>query len=149
MPSRKPRRRSDTSDEPRGVPAVPKQDSFGAFAQRTSRIAGKPATFFAAVALVVLWALTGPLVGFNETWQLVINTATTIVTFLMVFLIQNTQNRDTLALQVKLAEVLLHMPGAPKQLADAEDMSERQLDRLHEQYKSRARSRKRTARNRK
>jgi len=112
-------------------------------------MAGRPTTFFAAVAVVVLWALTGPFVGFSEIWQLVINTATSIATFLMVFLIQNTQNRDTLALQVKLAEVLMHMPGAPKQIADAEDMSERQLDRLHEQYKSRARSRKRKPRSRK
>jgi low affinity Fe/Cu permease len=148
MPSRKSRRQSDGSAVNR-VPSVPKQDSFGAFAQRTSRIAGRPATFFAAVALVVLWALTGPFVGFSEIWQLVVNTATSIVTFLMVFLIQNTQNRDTLALQVKLAEVLMHMPGAPRQIADAEDMSERQLDRLHEQYKSRARSRKRKSRSRK
>ena len=148
MPSRKSPRQSD-GGAPKRVPAVPKQDSFGAFAQRTSRMAGRPTTFFAAVAVVVLWALTGPFVGFSEIWQLVINTATSIATFLMVFLIQNTQNRDTLALQVKLAEVLMHMPGAPKQIADAEDMSERQLDRLHEQYKSRARSRKRKPRSRK
>jgi low affinity Fe/Cu permease len=118
----------------------PAQDWFSAFAQRTSRLAGKPATFLCAAGLVVGWALTGPLVGFSEIWQLVINTTTTIITFLMVFLIQNTQNRDTLALQVKLAELILHMPGAPDRLADAEDMSERQLDRLHDQYKSRARS---------
>jgi low affinity Fe/Cu permease len=140
MPPVKSRRKSASSGKKR-QPPVPRQDWFSAFSHKASRIAGKPATFLAAVGIVVGWALIGPFVGYSETWQLVINTATTIVTFLMVFLIQNTQNRDTLALQVKLAELILHMPGAPDQLADAEDMSEKQLDRLHEQYKSLARSR--------
>jgi low affinity Fe/Cu permease len=142
MPSAKSRRKSQ-KDSSRRQPPVPRQDWFSAFAQKASRLAGKPATFLCAAGLVVGWAFTGPFVGFSETWQLVINTSTTIITFLMVFLIQNTQNRDTLALQVKLAELILHMPGAPDRIADAEDMSEHQLDRLHEKYKARARSRMR------
>ena len=142
MPSAKSRRKSQEKSSKR-QPPLPRQDWFSAFSQRASRLAGKPATFLCAAGLVVGWALTGPLVGFSEIWHLVINSTTTIITFLMVFLIQNTQNRDTLALQVKLAELILHMPGAPDRLADAEDMSERQLDRLHDQYKSRARSRMR------
>jgi low affinity Fe/Cu permease len=142
MPSEKSRRRS-SSGGPKHQPPTPHQDWFSKFAQGASRVAGKPAAFLSAVGLVVGWALIGPFVGFSETWQLVINTATTIVTFLMVFLIQSSQNRDTLALQVKLAELILHMPGAPNQLADAEDMSEKQLEHLHERYKSRARGRMR------
>jgi low affinity Fe/Cu permease len=135
-------RKSASGDRPRregGVP-VPHQDRFSAFAKQASSIVGKPATFLTALAIVVLWAGAGPFFGFSETWQIVINTVTTIITFLIVFLIQNTQNRDTLALQVKLAEIILHMPGAPNRIADAEDMSEHQLERLHDEYKRRARS---------
>jgi low affinity Fe/Cu permease len=117
---------------------VPRQDWFSAFAQSASSIAGKPVAFLSALALVAIWAVSGPFFGFSETWQLVINTGTTIVTFLMVFLIQSSQNRDTLALQVKLAELILHMPGAPDQIADAEDMSAHQLEALHREYKARA-----------
>ena len=79
---------------------------FTRFAKQSSHLAGKPGAFLLATAVVVLWMLTGPLFGFSDTWQLVINTGTTIVTFLMVFLIQNTQNRDTEAIQVKLDELL-------------------------------------------
>jgi low affinity Fe/Cu permease len=140
MPSGKSRRKSGAGAE-RRQPPLPHQDWFSAFAQRIARLSGKPAAFLGAVALIAVWALSGPFLGFSETWQLVINTGTTIVTFLMVFLIQSTQNRDTLALQVKLAELIVNMPGAPNQLADAEDMSEKQLDALHEQYKARAYSR--------
>jgi low affinity Fe/Cu permease len=140
MPSAKSRRKSNGADS-KPQPPLPRQDWFSSFAQSTARMAGKPATFLSAVGIIVVWALTGPLFGYSETWQLVINTTTTIVTFLMVFLIQNTQNRDTLALQVKLAELIINMPGAPDRLADAEDMSEKQLDTLHEQYKAHARSR--------
>jgi low affinity Fe/Cu permease len=140
MPSGKSRRKSGAGAEKR-QPPLPHQDWFSAFAQKTARLSGKPGAFLGAVTLIAVWALMGPFLGFSETWQLVINTGTTIVTFLMVFLIQSTQNRDTLALQVKLAELIVSMPGAPNQLADAEDMSEKQLDALHEQYKARARSR--------
>jgi low affinity Fe/Cu permease len=130
-------------------PPLPKHGWFASFAQSASRLAGKPATFLIALGLVVVWALSGPLFGFSQTWQLVINTTTTIITFLMVFLIQSSQNRDALAVQVKLAELILHMPGAPNRLADAEDMSERQLDVLHEHYKATARGRARKAGRRK
>ena len=78
---------------------------FTRFAKRTARMAGHPATFCVAVVIILLWAATGPLFGFSDTWQLVINTGTTIVTFLMVFLIQNTQNRDSAALQIKIDEI--------------------------------------------
>jgi low affinity Fe/Cu permease len=87
---------------------------------------------------VVTWAATGPLFGYSDTWQLVINTSTTIVTFLMVFLIQHTQNRDTMALQLKLSELIIAVQGAENRLATAEDMTEEELEQLHESYKSRA-----------
>jgi len=111
---------------------------FSHFASHTSHYAGKPITFLIAVALVLIWAATGPLFGFSDTWQLVINTSTTIVTFLMVFLIQNTQNRDTLALQVKLAELIIAMQGAKNKVATAEDLCEEDLEKLHEGYRKRA-----------
>ena len=114
---------------------LPRQDRFTVFAQAAARLAGKPGTFIAACAVIVCWAASGPLFGFDDTWQLMINTTTTVITFLMVFLIQNTQTRDQLALQVKLAELITRMPGAPNVLADAEDLSEKQLDTLHEYYK--------------
>src|SRR5690554_3525710 len=88
------------------LPNTPRQGWFGAFAVETARLAGKPGAFLCAVLLIAGWAAAGPLFGFSDTWQLVINTSTTIVTFLMVFLIQTTQNRDTLALQAKLAEII-------------------------------------------
>jgi len=85
-----------------------------------------------------MWAASGPLFHYSDTWQLVINTSTTIITFLMVFLIQNTQNRDTMALQVKLAELIIAVQGAHNRLATAEDLSEEELERLHKQYCSKA-----------
>lgn len=111
---------------------------FGRMASRTSHLAGKPLTFLIAVAIVVIWAACGPLFGYSDTWQLVINTSTTIVTFLMVFLIQNTQNRDTLALQVKLAELIIAVQGAQNKIAIVEDLSEEDLQRLHESYRKQA-----------
>jgi low affinity Fe/Cu permease len=111
---------------------------FSRLASRTAHLAGKPLTFLLAVAVVLAWAVSGPLFGFSDTWQLVINTSTTIITFLMVFLIQNTQNRDTLALQLKLAELILAAEGAKNRLATAEDLSEEDLKRLHETYRKRA-----------
>jgi low affinity Fe/Cu permease len=128
---------------------VPRQDWFSWFAKHASELAGKPVAFLSAVGLILVWAITGPLVGFSETWQLVINTATTIITFLMVFLIQSTQNRDTLALQVKLAELIIRMPGAPNRIADAEDMSEKQLESVHAHYKRRAHEKVQASRRRK
>jgi low affinity Fe/Cu permease len=111
---------------------------FDSFARKTSLLCGKPVVFLAAVLIVVVWAVTGPLFGFSDTWQLVINTGTTIVTFLMVFLIQNTQNRDSLAIQVKLADLIIAVEGAHNRLANAEELSEEELEKLHEQYRSQA-----------
>jgi len=111
---------------------------FSQFAARTAQLAGKPLTFLIAVGVVVAWAISGPFFGFSDTWQLVINTSTTIITFLMVFLIQSTQNRDTLALQLKLAELIIAMDGAKNKIATAEDLCEEDLERLHEVYRKRA-----------
>lgn len=111
---------------------------FDRFALETAHQSGKPSTFIMAILAVVLWAIVGPIFHFSDTWQLVINTSTTIITFLMVFLIQNTQNRDTLALQIKLAELICAVEGAENRLAIAEDLSEEELERLHRGYKLRA-----------
>lgn len=111
---------------------------FSQMAGRTSHLAGKPLTFLIAVGVVLVWAISGPFFGFSDTWQLVINTSTTIVTFLMVFLIQNTQNRDAMAVQLKLAELIIAMEGAKNNLATAEDLSEEDLEQLHESYRQRA-----------
>jgi low affinity Fe/Cu permease len=100
----------------------------------TARATGRPAAFATAAGVIVLWAATGPLFGFSDTWQLVINTGTTIVTFLMVFLIQNTQNRDTEALQVKLDELIRVTEGAHLVLLDLEELDDRQLDRICQTY---------------
>jgi low affinity Fe/Cu permease len=111
---------------------------FSEMACKTAHFAGKPLAFLIAVLLVMIWALTGPMFGYSDTWQLVINTSTTIVTFLMVFLIQHTQNRDTMAVQLKLAELIIAVQGAENRLATAEDMTEEDLERLHEDYRHRA-----------
>jgi low affinity Fe/Cu permease len=109
--------------------------SFNNFASAAARLTGRPATFLAALTIVLVWAAVGPFAGYSDTWQLVINTSTTIITFLMVFLIQHTQNRDTLALQIKVAELILTMRGAESDLAVAEDLSEESLEQLHEKFK--------------
>ena len=111
---------------------------FGHMARITANAAGKPVVFLAAVAIVIIWAATGPMFGYSDTWQLVINTGTTIVTFLMVFLIQNTQNRDQMAVQLKLGELILAMRGAENRLAVAEDLSDEELEELHQECKQRA-----------
>jgi low affinity Fe/Cu permease len=128
------------SSTPRKVEARA-DDHQGVFARAAvtiAHLAGKPVTFLTAAGLVVVWAVSGPLFGFSDTWQLVINTSTTIITFLMVFLIQNTQNRDTSAIQIKLAELILRLDGTDSKLATAEDLSDEELERLHRQYKERA-----------
>jgi low affinity Fe/Cu permease len=111
---------------------------FTWFALETARLSGRPATFLIAVTLIVVWGITGPLFNYSDTWQLVINTGTTIVTFLMVFLIQNTQNRDTLALQIKLAELIIAMRGAHNKIATIEDLCDDDLEVLHQEYRRRA-----------
>ena len=113
-------------------------DMFADVACVVAHWMGKPLAFLIAVLLVILWAATGPLFGYSDTWQLVINTSTTIITFLMVFLIQNTQNRDTLALQLKLSELILVVSEAENRFASAEDLSEQELEELHEELRRRA-----------
>jgi low affinity Fe/Cu permease len=104
---------------------------FTQFAHHTSRLAGSPWIFTIAVLTILVWAISGPLFGFSDTWQLVINTSTTIVTFLMVFLIQNTQNRDALAVQVKLSELIIRMHGPRNEFAQVEDLTDKELEELH------------------
>lgn len=103
---------------------------FSRLAKATARLTGRPATFSLAVSVILAWLLTGPLFRFSDTWQLVINTGTTIITFLMVFLIQATQNRDSEAVQVKLDELLRATAGAHNALLDLEQLEERELDRI-------------------
>jgi low affinity Fe/Cu permease len=107
-------------------------------ANATAAWTGKPVAFLLAFATIVIWAITGPLFHYSDTWQLVINTGTTIVTFLMVFLIQNTQNRDTLALQVKLSELILALKEADNRIAAIEESSDEELQTAHEEVKERA-----------
>ena len=113
-------------------------ERFSAFAQTTAWLTGRPATFLLAVFVVIVWAVTGPLFGFSDTWQLVINTGTTNNTFLMVFLIQNTQNRDTMAIQLKLGELIIAMKGVSNEFAVIEDLSDEDLEKLHQQCRQQA-----------
>ena len=112
--------------------------TFSNMACSAARYAGHPLAFLTAVLLVLIWAVTGPLFAYSDTWQLVINTSTTIVTFLMVFLIQHTQNRDTMAVQLKLAELIMAANEAENRLATAEDLSEEELEELHKDFQRRA-----------
>ena len=106
---------------------------FARFAHEIARLSGKPITFLLCVAAVLIWAATGPYFHYSDTWQLVINTSTTIVTFLMVFLIQNTQNRDALALQIKLSELIIAMKGAPNRIALIDQLSDAELEKLQQE----------------
>ena len=110
------------------------------FAKAASRICGRPIVFVLAVGTIFAWIFTGPIFGFSDTWQLVINTATTIITFLMVFLIQTTQNRDTEAIQIKLDELIRATQGAHNALLDLEELEEEQLDEFRARYESLAQS---------
>src|SRR4051812_13670277 len=114
------------------------RDKFSEFALIISRASGHPIAFLAALLVVIVWGTTGPLFAYSDTWQLVINTGTTIVTFLMVFLIQNTQNRDTLALQLKLDELVLAQKGAHNSFVDLENLSDAELERVHKDLCKRA-----------
>jgi low affinity Fe/Cu permease len=119
---------------PSTATVVSNSDRFGRFAGRCSHILGSRWSFVVAIAVVVVWALSGPLFRFSDTWQLVINTGTTIVTFLMVFLIQNTQNRDARAIHLKLNELIHAVDKAKNQMIDVENLSDVELDELARTY---------------
>ena len=107
---------------------------FDKMAQWTAAHAGRASTFCAALAAIVVWAVSGPIFGFSDTWQLIINTSTTIITFLMVFLIQNTQNRDTEALQLKLDELIRATEGARNRLLQLEELTEKEMDHIKKDF---------------
>ena len=115
---------------------------FMRFAQWVSHATGRPTAFFLAVAIILVWAITGPVFGFSDTWQLVINTGTTIVTFLMVFVIQNTQNRDTAAMHIKIDELIRVTQKARNVLLDLEEVDDKTLEALREDYEKLARKAK-------
>src|SRR5256886_12261419 len=119
-------------------------DAFRVFARRSSIILGSAWSFVGAVLVILVWLLTGPTFHFSDTWQLIINTATTVITFLMVFLIQNTQNRDAKAMHLKLDELIRALKGARNQLVDLEDLSDEDLKKLERQFQ---RMRKRAEKN--
>ena len=107
---------------------------FTRIAKAAAHASGRPTTFIIAVSIILIWAVTGPIFHFSDTWQLIINTGTTIITFLMVFLIQNTQNRDTEALQIKLDEVIRAIGGAQNALLDLEELEDEELDTIRKDY---------------
>jgi low affinity Fe/Cu permease len=109
---------------------------YSRFAKTASRFCGRPYVFVIALGVIIAWAVSGPLFGFSDTWQLVINTSTTIVTFLMVFMIQNTQNRDTEAIQVKLDELIRATKGAHNALLDLEELEDDALDEFRRKYEA-------------
>ena len=113
-----------------------RRDAFSRFASSVSRLAGKPVVFALACAIIVVWAATGPLFGYSDTWQLVINTGTTIITFLMVFVIQNSQNRDGAALQIKLDELIRALEGAENALLDLEELGDVELEEIRLEYEA-------------
>jgi low affinity Fe/Cu permease len=108
---------------------------FRQFAHKTSEVVGSPWAFIFAITIIVVWAITGPIFKFSDTWQLVINTGTTIITFLMVFLIQNTQNRDAKAMHLKLDELIRSIDAARNNLVDLEDLSDEELARLEQEFR--------------
>jgi len=112
---------------------------YSSLAKNASRLSGRPVTFSIALVIILAWGMTGPLFGFSDTWQLVINTGTTIVTFLMVFLIQNTQTRDTDAIHIKLDELIRATRGAHNALLDLEELNQESLDEFKQRYQAIAR----------
>ena len=115
---------------------MPANNWYSNAAKSASRYAGRPSTFFLAILVIAAWIVTGPIFGFSDTWQLVINTGTTIITFLMVFLIQNSQNRDTEAIQIKLDELIRATEGAHNALLDLEELNEESLDAFRRKYEA-------------
>ncbi|MBB6094750.1 low affinity Fe/Cu permease [Povalibacter uvarum] len=115
-------------------------NTYSTLAKKAARLSGRPATFALALLVIIVWAVTGPIFKFSDTWQLVINTGTTIVTFLMVFLIQNTQNRDTEAMQLKLDELIRATQGAHNALLDLEELDEKTLEAFRVRYEALANS---------
>jgi low affinity Fe/Cu permease len=111
-------------------------DFYSSLSKHIARVTGRPVTFAVAVGVIAIWIVTGPLFGYSDTWQLVINTGTTIITFLMVFLIQNTQNRDTVAIQLKLDELIRATEGAHNALLDLEELDERTLNAFRMKYEA-------------
>lgn len=111
-----------------------RQERYAGFSKAVARFCGRPVVFTLAVAAIAVWIVTGPIFGFSDTWQLVINTGTTIITFLMVFLIQNTQNRDTQAIQIKLDELIRATNGAHNALLDLEELNDRELEVFRQRY---------------
>ena len=111
-------------------------ENYASIAKKVSQWCGRPSTFLLTLAVIAVWIITGPLFGFSDTWQLVINTGTTIVTFLMVFLIQNTQNRDTAAIQLKLDELIRATKGAHNALLDLEELDEASLAEFRRKYET-------------
>ena len=118
------------------------RDFFVKFAHKVSNAVGSPWAFLLAVLVIVVWVVSGPLFGFSDTWQLVINTGTTIITFLMVFLIQNQQNRDSKAMELKLDELISSIKTARNTLIDIEEMSDEELDKLEEEFRKLNKKRK-------
>ena len=112
------------------------QEFFRKFSEKVSHATGTAYAFIIAVFIILLWIVSGPLFNFSDTWQLVINTGTTIITFLMVFLIQNTQNRDSKAIHIKLDELINSIHGARNQLVNIEEVSDEELDNLHTHFKT-------------
>ena len=132
MPETQVKKRKENEQDHDFLCAV--SDAFRVFARRSAAILGSAWAFGGAVLVILAWILTGPTFHFSDTWQLIINTATTIITFLMVFLIQNTQNRDAKAVHLKLDEVIRALKGARNKLVDLEDLSDEELKKLEEQF---------------
>jgi low affinity Fe/Cu permease len=137
----------ELSDGPRDGRTKPRtvNELFGRFAHATSHVVGSPWAFIAAAGTIVLWAVLGPAFHFSDTWQLVINTGTTIVPFLIVFLIQNSQNRDARAIHLKLDELLRAVADARESMVDIEELSDAELEKLHAEFSRRSGSKQRTA----
>lgn len=117
---------------------VHSRDRFSDLARVVTEVAGHTSSFLTVLAFIIIWLITGPLFGFSDTWQLVINTASSVITFLMVFIIQNSQNRESEAIEIKLDELILYHKGAHHSLMDAEDMTQEELEKIRHTYEQKA-----------